>query len=187
MRRIIVLSSLLIANVCFGAPVIVVEPTELNFSAFEGGSDPNAQMLYISNEGKGKLEWEMTETCDWLSVDLLSGTLLPNEIAEITISIDIEGLKAVFYYAEITISSINGDIPEIVDVFLFVGAAPLMAQKRFYAHSKTGRPRKEWQDLNEHLCQVAENASRYAAKFQSGDWGWNAGWLHDIGKKDKGK
>jgi len=33
-----------------------------------------------------------------------------------------------------------------------------------------------------HLKNVAKNAEKYAAKFQSADWGWNAAWLHDLGK-----
>jgi CRISPR-associated endonuclease/helicase Cas3 len=57
-----------------------------------------------------------------------------------------------------------------------------MTVDRFYAHSKKGRPREEWQCLTDHLIQVAEIASKCAAKFQSEDWGWNAGWIHDIGK-----
>ena len=31
------------AGICFGEPVIVVEPSELNFSALERGSNPAAQ------------------------------------------------------------------------------------------------------------------------------------------------
>ena len=57
-----------------------------------------------------------------------------------------------------------------------------MSNKRFYAHSKEGRPKEEWQLLEEHLKSVAEKAEKCAAKFQSADWGWNAGWLHDLGK-----
>ncbi len=57
-----------------------------------------------------------------------------------------------------------------------------MTVDRLYAHSKKGRPREEWQCLTDHLAQVAETTSKCAAKFQSEDWGWNAGWLHDIGK-----
>lgn len=57
-----------------------------------------------------------------------------------------------------------------------------MTLDRLFAHSKQGRPPEEWQGLTDHLFQVAETAVRYAAKFQSDDWGWDAGWLHDLGK-----
>lgn len=51
-----------------------------------------------------------------------------------------------------------------------------------YAHSKPNEPPGNWQPLEEHLRKVAELAEKCAAKFQSADWGWNAGWLHDLGK-----
>jgi CRISPR-associated endonuclease/helicase Cas3 len=52
----------------------------------------------------------------------------------------------------------------------------------YYAHSKESQPPSNWQHLEEHLKNVAEQAEKCAAKFQSADWGWNAGWLHDLGK-----
>jgi len=57
-----------------------------------------------------------------------------------------------------------------------------MTNKCFYAHSKEGRPKEEWQLLEVHLKNVAEKAEKCAIKFQSGDWAWNASWLHDLGK-----
>jgi len=35
----------------------------------------------------------------------------------------------------------------------------------FYAHSLEGEPPKKWQPLEEHLKNVAELASQFAAKF----------------------
>ena len=57
-----------------------------------------------------------------------------------------------------------------------------MDNRAYYAHSLDGRPVHEWQRLEDHLRAVADRASQFAAPFQSADWGWNAGWLHDIGK-----
>ena len=54
-----------------------------------------------------------------------------------------------------------------------------------YAHSKENEPPEKWQPLEDHLKRVAEQAAKCAAKFQSADWGWNAGWLHDLGKAAK--
>jgi CRISPR-associated endonuclease/helicase Cas3 len=54
--------------------------------------------------------------------------------------------------------------------------------KDYYAHSKDGKPRSEWQRLEDHLKNVAEMASAFADKFLSSKWAWNAGWLHDLGK-----
>jgi CRISPR-associated endonuclease/helicase Cas3 len=57
-----------------------------------------------------------------------------------------------------------------------------MTVKCFYAHSKEGRPKEEWQGLAEHLLNVANKAVKCATKFQSADWAWNAAWIHDLGK-----
>jgi CRISPR-associated endonuclease/helicase Cas3 len=55
-------------------------------------------------------------------------------------------------------------------------------ERKYYAHSLEGKPPSEWQPLEEHLKNVAKKAEEFAAVFQSGDWAWNAGWLHDLGK-----
>lgn len=52
----------------------------------------------------------------------------------------------------------------------------------YYAHSKPGRPPEEWQLLENHLQNAAALAADFASFFSSGDWAWNAGWLHDLGK-----
>jgi CRISPR-associated endonuclease/helicase Cas3 len=57
-----------------------------------------------------------------------------------------------------------------------------MKNKQLYAHTKEGRPPNEWQLLSQHLANVAQIADRCADKFQSAGWGWNAAWIHDLGK-----
>ena len=52
----------------------------------------------------------------------------------------------------------------------------------FYAHSKDGEPPDRWQPLEDHLRQVAEMASTFAAAFKSDVWLRATGILHDIGK-----
>ena len=49
-----------------------------------------------------------------------------------------------------------------------------------YAHIKDDRRHP----LEEHLSATAEKARQFAAPWSEGDWGWNAGWLHDLGKAD---
>lgn len=56
-----------------------------------------------------------------------------------------------------------------------------MTQK-YYAHTLEGRPPEEWQLLEDHLKNVAENARLFAEAFDAGDWGYLAGLWHDIGK-----
>lgn len=54
--------------------------------------------------------------------------------------------------------------------------------KGIYAHSaKTGN----WQTLLEHSNNVAERASTFAVNFNSQDWAYDIGLLHDLGKASK--
>ncbi|MEI8140245.1 MAG: CRISPR-associated endonuclease Cas3'' [bacterium] len=55
---------------------------------------------------------------------------------------------------------------------------------KYYAHSKEDRPVEEWQGLDEHLQGVAKMAAEFAGVFESANWVWNAGWIHDLGKAD---
>lgn len=55
-------------------------------------------------------------------------------------------------------------------------------KKEYFAHSKEGVGPEGWQTLPEHLLGVATRAQEFAELFESADWAWNAGWLHDLGK-----
>lgn len=46
-----------------------------------------------------------------------------------------------------------------------------MAEK-YYAHSLPGRPKEEWQLLEDHLKNVAELARKFAEDFGAGEWGY---------------
>lgn len=52
----------------------------------------------------------------------------------------------------------------------------------FYAHSGKKPDKSDWQTLEDHLQEVAKLAEEFATTFQSENWAWNAGWLHDLGK-----
>jgi len=54
--------------------------------------------------------------------------------------------------------------------------------KKYYAHTKKGRPPEEWQELEVHLKNVAEVARSFAEVFGAGEWGYLAGLWHDLGK-----
>ncbi len=55
----------------------------------------------------------------------------------------------------------------------------------YYAHSRKDCPVEVWQNLNEHLKNVAELAAGFATEFASDAWANNAAWLHDLGKATK--
>jgi CRISPR-associated endonuclease/helicase Cas3 len=52
----------------------------------------------------------------------------------------------------------------------------------YYAHSLEGQPPEKWQSLDSHLLEVARKAELFALPFNSGNWAYNAGLLHDLGK-----
>jgi len=53
---------------------------------------------------------------------------------------------------------------------------------KYYAHSLPGRPKSEWQLLEDHLKNVAKMSRSFAETFGAGDWAYFAGLWHDIGK-----
>jgi CRISPR-associated endonuclease/helicase Cas3 len=57
-----------------------------------------------------------------------------------------------------------------------------MATPDYFAHSLQGRPKEEWQPLEDHLKNVAEMARGFAEAFGAGEWGYLAGLWHDLGK-----
>ena len=52
----------------------------------------------------------------------------------------------------------------------------------FYAHSRDGKPPKDWHRLEDHLKKVTEMARAFADTFNAGDWGYLAGLWHEIRK-----
>ena len=50
----------------------------------------------------------------------------------------------------------------------------------YYAHSREGKPPKDWHRLEDHLKRVAEMARAFAEDFDAGDWGYLAGPWHDL-------
>ncbi|WP_207261449.1 CRISPR-associated helicase Cas3' [Desulfovibrio sp. Huiquan2017] len=53
-----------------------------------------------------------------------------------------------------------------------------------YAHSLADAGPESWQGLEEHLQNVADKASSFAAAFGAADWGRAVGQLHDVGKSN---
>ena len=52
----------------------------------------------------------------------------------------------------------------------------------YYAHSKVGQSKSEWQRLKDHLEGTAKLAAEFAAGFGAKELGFIAGLMHDIGK-----
>ena len=68
--------------------------------------------------------------------------------------------------------------------------------KEFYAHSVEGKPKSEWQGLEEHLTPPSVlplarggwrgYAKKFGDEFGSGEWAYLAGLWHDLGKYSEG-
>jgi hypothetical protein len=108
------------AGICFGEPVIVVEPNELEFTAYD--TDPNVQFLYICNGGDGVLNWEISESCIWLTVEPRWGSST-GEYDEVELSVDITGLAPGGYDCELVVYEDDPNTiiePQQIDVHLDV-------------------------------------------------------------------
>jgi|GEM_PF-2342440 len=83
-------------------PTIDFSPSSLSFTATEGGGDPGGKTLRIWNSGDGTLDWSVSADADWLTLNPDDGKST-GEKDNVNVSVDISGLDAGEYDAEITI------------------------------------------------------------------------------------
>jgi len=82
-------------------PAIGASPTSLSFTAQQGGGNPIAQTLNISNTGGGTLSWSTSDNAAWLTLSSASGT--GNGI--VTLTVTTGSLTAGTYSGSITLSA----------------------------------------------------------------------------------
>lgn len=102
-------------------PTIGLNPTSLNFTATQSGSNPANQTVSISNTGTGTLSWTATKTSggSWLSFTPASGTA-PSTL---TVSVNISGLTAGTYDGSIEVAATGAtNTPQNIPVTLTVSA-----------------------------------------------------------------
>ncbi len=80
-------------------PAIGMSPTSLSFTAQQGGSDPTAQTLTISNTGGGILSWSVSHDATWLLHTPGTGT----GTGTVTISVTTGTLTAGTYSGLVTL------------------------------------------------------------------------------------
>lgn len=80
-------------------PAIGVSPTSLSFTAQQGGGNPIAQTLTISNTGGGALSWSVSHDATWLSHTPGTGT----GTGTVTISVTTGTLTASTYSGLVTL------------------------------------------------------------------------------------
>ena len=105
----------------FGGPqVLEVSPRYLEFTGYEGGANPAAQVLSIWNSGHGPMDWEVLPDCNWITVAPNSGTS-SGEVDDANVIVDINGLAEGTYNCQLTVTGSGApNSPQIVDVNLVV-------------------------------------------------------------------
>jgi len=104
-------------------PLICCNPKNFSFSATHGGSNPESQTLEISNSGVGTINWSLSDDAAWLSENPTSGSST-GELDTAAVSVDIAGMSAGDYSADITITAPGAiNSPCTVPVSLHVGSS----------------------------------------------------------------
>lgn len=116
-------------------PELSVSVTSLDF-----GVSTTSLSLSISNNGKGSLNWELSENIDWLSVDNVSGSATTNS-SSVTFSVNRDGLEVKSYSDKISVSSNGGskdvDVKMIVEGELIILTSGLAEGKIGSEYSQT--------------------------------------------------
>ncbi len=101
-------------------PEIEVSPQLLIFECNENEPNVLTDVLSISNSGYDILDWQITENCDWLSVDFVSGQCLIDS-NDVILTINTEGLGMGTYTCDLIITDNNAsNSPMMVPVSLHV-------------------------------------------------------------------
>ena len=103
-------------------PAIGASPTSLSFTAQQGGSNPAAQTLSISNTGGGTLSWNASPDTTWLTASPASAT----GNGTVTVSVTTGTLSASSYNGNITLSA-PGASSRTVPVTFTVTAVPTIS------------------------------------------------------------
>jgi hypothetical protein len=105
-------------------PKISIDPKNITFQAFQGGSNPSPAYLFVSNSGEGTLIYSIDWDTNWLSVSPNNGQT--KEVArKHTVSANVSGLNAGSYSATITVSDPNAsNSPKRTNVTLNIISIP---------------------------------------------------------------
>ncbi|MEQ1844163.1 MAG: choice-of-anchor D domain-containing protein [Nitrospira sp.] len=100
-------------------PAIGLSPASLSFTAQQGGGNPTAQNVTLSNTGGGTLGWNVSHDATWLGHNPGTGT----GTGTITISVTTGTLAAGTYSGQVTIWP-TGATPVVLPVTFTITAAP---------------------------------------------------------------
>lgn len=86
------------------APFLVLSDYSLNYGETEG-----EKVLKISNEGKGDLNWSLSKTESWISLEKESGVTTKTTPSNVKISVNRTGLTPGDYETQLVLTSNGGD------------------------------------------------------------------------------
>jgi len=89
---------------CGEAPSITIEPTSLNFTAVQEGTNPPSQILSIRNSDGRTLSWSASSDAQWLTVNPDNGSST-GEVDNVTLSVNISGMDSGHYVALVIVSA----------------------------------------------------------------------------------
>ena len=100
-------------------PAIGVSPTDLSFTATQGGANPATQTLSISNTGDGTLSWTAVDNASWLTLSPASGT----GNGAVTLMVTTGTLTAGKYIAAVTLNATGADPVTVLVTFTVATAS----------------------------------------------------------------
>jgi len=130
------------------SPEIEVSKTSLTFKAVYGEGNPPSQIFKIRNAGAGKLNYQITDNRDWLSVSPQSGSS-SGEWDEIEVSVNISNLSQKNSQGRITITAENAsNSPQNLTVNLKIQLPPLFSPLNFQGEKKKNRSLSQLEYIN---------------------------------------
>jgi hypothetical protein len=130
------------------APVMSASPLNLNFSSTSGQPNPPPQVVTITNNGGGTLDWSVSAqefggNC-WLCVSPSGGKIAPDQTGTVTVNIDTANLSPGPYSGQVTLNGTDSGghpasgSPQTITVNLVVQPPCTLTQPALNALTFTG-------------------------------------------------
>jgi len=102
---------------------LTVTPGSLTFST-QAGINPDPQTINIGNTGTGSLDWAITTSASWITIDQNTGTAGPSGVSAVSAGINADGLGVGTHTGTITVTSPGAT--ETISVTLEVLPPPVL-------------------------------------------------------------
>ena len=114
------------------SPRIIIRPTSFTFVTHQGDPGPEDQVLSIGNVGGQTLYWQVTPDCGWCEAIPSSGEAANNEIDDVFIHVDPNGLTVGHYNCILSVEDPAAtNTPRLVAVTLYISNGVLHVPTEF--------------------------------------------------------